>query len=75
MLVTLNGNLATLPDPSTVAAAIEHLRSIRGDGAAPGARIPCAVEVNKRLVPHREHAAAELRDGDQIEIVTLVGGG
>ena len=75
MLVTLNGQAATLPDPSTVAAAIEHLRSLRGEAAAPAARIPCAVEVNKRLVPHREHTEALLHDGDRIEIVTLVGGG
>ncbi|QDU54959.1 sulfur carrier protein ThiS [Aeoliella mucimassa] len=34
-----------------------------------------AVEVNCELVPRTEHAAHELTDGDQVEIVTLVGGG
>jgi len=34
-----------------------------------------AVEVNRRVVPRRDHAATLLQDGDSIEIVTLVGGG
>jgi thiamine biosynthesis protein ThiS len=33
------------------------------------------VEVNRSLVPRRERDARELRDGDVVEIVTLVGGG
>ena len=36
---------------------------------------PVAVEVNERVVPRRELAARLLRDGDILEIVTLVGGG
>ena len=36
---------------------------------------PCAVEVNNALVPHKEKESYRLRDGDTIEIVTLVGGG
>ena len=34
-----------------------------------------AVEVNCELVPRRTFDAATLRDGDRVEIVTLVGGG
>ena len=34
-----------------------------------------AVELNQQVVPRREHAQALLRDGDVVEIVTLVGGG
>lgn len=34
-----------------------------------------AVEVNKMLVPHRQHETTKLNNGDVIEIVTLVGGG
>jgi sulfur carrier protein len=37
--------------------------------------VPCAVEVNRSLVPHRRHAEHALRDGDRVEVVTLVGGG
>jgi thiamine biosynthesis protein ThiS len=34
-----------------------------------------AVEVNCDLVPRRSFEATALKEGDQIEIVTLVGGG
>ena len=36
---------------------------------------PCAVEVNGRVVPKREHGGCLLGEGDVIENVTLVGGG
>ena len=34
-----------------------------------------AVEVNMQLVPRDDHAEYILREGDTLEIVTLVGGG
>jgi sulfur carrier protein len=34
-----------------------------------------AVEVNLELVPRTQHAAHELKEGDHLEVVTLVGGG
>ena len=34
-----------------------------------------AVEVNRELVPRRDYDQTRLRDGDEVEIVTLVGGG
>jgi len=34
-----------------------------------------AVEVNCELVPRRTYDATPLREGDRVEIVTLVGGG
>lgn len=34
-----------------------------------------AVERNRELVPRKHHAICRLGDGDQLEIVTLVGGG
>ncbi len=36
---------------------------------------PCAVEVNKKLVPKARHATTVLNTGDVVELVTLVGGG
>jgi sulfur carrier protein len=36
---------------------------------------PCAVEVNRALVPKSRHGATVLHDGDVVELVTLVGGG
>ncbi len=34
-----------------------------------------AVEVNMDLVPRTRHAEHTLKEGDQLEVVTLVGGG
>lgn len=34
-----------------------------------------AVERNREIVPRAEHALLELADGDELEIVTFVGGG
>ena len=34
-----------------------------------------AVEVNLEVVPRARHAETKLRDGDRLEVVTLVGGG
>ena len=34
-----------------------------------------AVEVNLELIPRSEHASTKLSAGDQLEVVTLVGGG
>lgn len=34
-----------------------------------------AVEVNGQLVPRSQHQTHQLREGDRVEVVTLVGGG
>lgn len=34
-----------------------------------------AVEVNQQVVPKKQHAQTALQAGDQVELVTLVGGG
>ena len=34
-----------------------------------------AVEVNLDIVPKQQHGQTVVRDGDQVEVVTLVGGG
>ncbi|MEM1108050.1 MAG: sulfur carrier protein ThiS [Planctomycetota bacterium] len=34
-----------------------------------------AVELNRDVVPKRVHATTALKDGDVLELVTLVGGG
>jgi len=66
MRLLVNGKPESLPDDATV---VDLLRSLRLDQA------PCAVEINRELVPRRHHASRHLGDGDTIEIVTLVGGG
>lgn len=62
----VNGESKELPDNLTVEALIELLGM---------SEAICAVEVNKKLVPKRERASCVLVDGQQIEIVTLIGGG
>lgn len=49
---------------------VGQLLEARGVGS-----LPCAVEVNRILVPKRRHEQHTLLEGDQVEIVTLVGGG
>lgn len=34
-----------------------------------------AVEINRDVVPKKQHREATLHDGDTVELVTLVGGG
>ena len=64
--VTINGRAEELPHGTTLAALIERLelqpRYV-------------AVERNLQLVPRQQHASCVLEPGDQLEIVTLVGGG
>src|SRR6266404_4977837 len=64
--ITVNAEPRSFPDPLTVAGLV---RLLRKDPAK------LAVEVNRDVVPRAEHAARHLRDGDAVEIVTLVGGG
>lgn len=66
MKLVVNGKPVELPDGSTVAALVSHL------GVEP-ARV--AVERNQDVVPRRTWAEAALADGDQVEVVTFVGGG
>lgn len=66
MKVTVNNQPRELPDAATLADLIRECGLEGG---------PCAAEVNKSLVPKRQHAEHRLRDGDTVELVTLVGGG
>lgn len=66
MRLLVNGKPENLPDDAAVA---DLLRSLNLE------RTPCAVEVNRELIPKRRHDTRRLADGDTVEIVTLVGGG
>lgn len=66
MRLLVNGKPVELPDGSSVAALVSHL------GVEP-ARV--AIERNQDVVPRRTWSEASLTEGDQIEIVTFVGGG
>ena len=66
MRVTVNGEPVEIPEATSVRALIEQ------HGLAKAA---CAAEVNRALVPRRDQDSRILREGDQIELVALVGGG
>ena len=64
--ITVNGEPRELPAGATVADLVARL-AVTGR--------PCAVEVNREIVPRSAHALRALRDDDAIEIVGFVGGG
>lgn len=63
--ITLHGQ----PHPTDATTVADLLQEQGLEGQA------VAVELNQSVVPKREHADQPLKDGDQIELVTLVGGG
>lgn len=64
--VTINGEIQSIPEGTTVASLLRDM------GKEPRY---LAVERNQELVPRVQHAECVLLPQDQIEIVTLVGGG
>ena len=66
MKLLVNGKPLELPDGSTVAALLSQLE-------IEPAKV--AIERNQDVVPRRTWDTSRLADGDQIEIVTFVGGG
>ena len=66
MSIEVNGARRQVDDGTTVADLLTLL----------GVATPMvAVERNRDIVPRSRHGSTLLRDGDQVEIVTLVGGG
>lgn len=61
-----NGEASVVPAGTTIAALIAGL------GINPRY---VAVEVNQSVLPRECHSETPIADGDEIEIVTLVGGG
>jgi thiamine biosynthesis protein ThiS len=66
MVVIVNGESRQVPAGTSVRGLVELL----GLG-----RAACAVEVNQGLVRRAQHETTTLREGDRVEVVTLVGGG
>lgn len=66
MTIQINGQPRDIDAGSTVANLLREL----------GVTQPhVAVELNLELVPRAQHGETVLRDGDRLEVVTLVGGG
>ena len=66
MRVLVNGSEQEIEPNSTVAALLAR-HQLQPNHAA--------VEINLDLVLRRDYASTVLREGDRVEIVTLVGGG
>jgi thiamine biosynthesis protein ThiS len=66
MRIVVNGHSEELDAATTLAQLLERL-------ALEPRRV--AVELNRRIVPRSRYAATALADRDELEIVTLVGGG
>jgi sulfur carrier protein len=65
MQITVNGDTRDIPDGETVRALVTRYNL---------AVEKVAIELNRRLL-RSEKYDTQLQDGDQVEIVTFVGGG
>ncbi|NLX12258.1 MAG: sulfur carrier protein ThiS [Phycisphaerales bacterium] len=66
MQITVNGEMLEIDDGSTVADLVQRCQ------VEPKY---VAIEINRALVPRKTFANTPLNTGDQVEIVTFVGGG
>ena len=66
MELTVNGEKRAVPDGATVSKLLELLQVMPE-------RV--VVEVNLTILKRAEHAGTVLQEGDQVEIVRLIGGG
>jgi thiamine biosynthesis protein ThiS len=66
MLVTVNGKTMDVPQNCTIQSLLDQVQ-VKAERVA--------VERNQDIVPRRSYGDCQLADGDQIEIVTFVGGG
>jgi len=64
--VSINGKSERMERPATLTDLLHRL------GLNPR---QVAVEVNQQLIPREQHSDYSLHDGDELEIVTLAGGG
>ncbi|MEY4579285.1 MAG: hypothetical protein RL701_3988 [Pseudomonadota bacterium] len=66
MRIQVNGEAREVALEITVTSLLDTL------GVADG---PVAVERNRQIVPRAQHATTQLREGDELEVVSFVGGG
>ncbi len=66
IFLTVNGESRTFDDGTTIIKLLEVLDIDQR-------RV--AVAINGEVVPRTEHENTDLNDGDQVEIVRMVGGG
>jgi sulfur carrier protein len=66
MQISVNGEARSIAPGTTIAQLLDELQMQSRH---------VAVEVNLELIPRAQHLSHELKDGDKLEVVTLVGGG
>ncbi|MDF1562672.1 MAG: sulfur carrier protein ThiS [Deltaproteobacteria bacterium] len=66
MKLRVNGEEREVPEDLTIETLLTHLE-VRTSRVA--------VEKNRTIVPKSEYAGTTLREGDELEIVSFVGGG
>jgi sulfur carrier protein len=64
--ITVNGDRQEFQEAPTIAELLARLDAPRS---------AVAVEVNRVIVPRRAHVERRLEEGDEVEVVTFVGGG
>ncbi|MBN2211601.1 MAG: sulfur carrier protein ThiS [Sedimentisphaerales bacterium] len=65
MMISVNGKPREISQGLTIKGLITEL-AVTG---------PYAVELNRQVCPKKNHEQTCLKDGDVVEIVTIVGGG
>jgi len=66
MQIEVNGQRRDVADGTTIGSLLREMKV---------ALSHVAVERNLEVVPRAQHGETQLRDGDKLEVVTLVGGG
>ena len=66
MQIVVNGQPRAIAQSTSITTLLDEL-NLAGQ--------PLAVEVNQQVVPREAHAGHVLKEGDRLEVVTLVGGG
>ena len=66
MQIQVNGEERVIQDHETIASLL-HTLGVRSDQVA--------VEVNLRIVDRQEFPVHQLHEGDQVEIMSFIGGG
>ncbi len=64
--LTVNGSPIELEEPVSIAELLQRI------GVPPNY---LAVEINAEVIPRAEHSSHSVAEGDEVEVVTLVGGG
>ena len=66
IVITVNGEIREMPVGATVSDLLACLQTPQG---------AIAIEVNREIITRSRHSECVLSDGDEVEILTFVGGG